>query len=68
MKLIVHPNVADADGIYEQLLDLHQGRSEADSMRVNARLLLLLINHIGDPEVVGEAIRRAGGPLPTDEP
>lgn len=61
MKLITTPNVTEADGIYENLIALHQGRSEEDSMAVNARLILLLINHVGDPEAVKEAIRRAAG-------
>ena len=61
MKLIVTPNIVDADGIYEQLIALHCGRSDEDSMAVNARLILILINHIGDPEAVSDAIRRAAG-------
>lgn len=60
MKLVITPNIADADGIYERLIALHHGRSEEDSMAVNARLILLLINHIGDPDVVDEALVRAG--------
>jgi len=59
MKLVTTPNIADADGIYEKLIALHEGRSEEDSMRLNARLILLLINHIGDPETIGEAIASA---------
>lgn len=59
MNLVTQPNIADADGIYQQLIDIHYGRSDEDSMRVNARLILLLINHVGDPEAIGEAIRRA---------
>jgi len=61
MKLITSPNIAEADGIYETLIALHAGRSEEDSMVVNARLILLLINHIGDVEAVEEAIRHASG-------
>lgn len=61
MKLVTAPNLADADGIYERLIALHEGRSDEDSMAVNARLILLLINHIGDPDVVREAIRCAAG-------
>ncbi|RXR30485.1 DUF2783 domain-containing protein [Sphingobium fluviale] len=61
MKLITSPNIADADGIYQRLIALHHGRSEEDSMRVNTRLILLLINHIGDEQAVNEAISHAGG-------
>lgn len=61
MKLIVTPNLSDPDGIYEQLVALHHGRSEEDSMRLNMRLILLLINHIGDTEAVRGAIDHAAG-------
>jgi hypothetical protein len=61
MKLITTPNIGDPDGIYQQLIALHEGRSEADSMAINARLILLLINHVGDPQAVKEAIARAAG-------
>ena len=54
------PNIRDPDDIYQRLIDLHTGRDEADSLRVNARLILLLANHIGDREVLLEAIRLAG--------
>lgn len=60
MTLITDPNLSDADGIYEKLIALHHGLDEDESMAANARLILLLVNHIGDPDVVNEAIRRAG--------
>ncbi len=49
----------DADGFYQQLIELHHGLSERESHALNARLLLLLANHIGDEQVLGEAMRRA---------
>lgn len=52
-------NVARPDDIYEQLIGLHAGLSEAESLRVNARLILLLINHIGDERVVRDAMAAA---------
>jgi hypothetical protein len=55
-KLNTSPNIADADGVYQSLIDAHQGLSDAESMSLNARLILLLINHIGDRTVVEEAI------------
>lgn len=63
MSLQTASSIGDADGIYQRLIELHQGHSETESMRLNARLILLLINHIGDPEAVLEAIARA-----SDEP
>ncbi|MGS1016509.1 DUF2783 domain-containing protein [Allosphingosinicella humi] len=59
-KLVTTPNIARADDLYQALIDLHQGRSDEDSERVNARLILLLANHIGDEEAIREAIEIAG--------
>lgn len=47
------------DAFYERLLAAHRGLSEADSGALNARLVLLLSNHIGDLAVVTEAIAAA---------
>ena len=58
--LITSPNVARPDDIYQQLIELHAGRSDAESAIVNARLILLLINHVGDEEIVAQAIALAG--------
>jgi hypothetical protein len=60
-KLVTTPNIARPDDLYQALIDLHQGRSDEESERVNARLILLLANHIGDEEAIGEAIAIAGG-------
>ena len=53
------PNFQDADGFYERLLDAHQGLSREQSELLNARLILLLANHIGDIGVLREAMRIA---------
>lgn len=58
-ELITQLNVARPDDIYEQLIELHAGLTDEQSMRVNARLILLLLNHIGDESVVREAIAAA---------
>ena len=58
-KLITKPNLASHDELYELLVDLHDGLSDAESRKVNAKLILLLANHIGDPDVVREAIKIA---------
>lgn len=49
------PNIVAVDDFYQKLIDLHQGRSDADSMKINAKLVLLLANHIGDEQVLDEA-------------
>ncbi len=61
MKLLTTPNITNPDAIYERLIALHAGRTEEESMAVNARLILLLINHIGDSEAISEAFDCAAG-------
>ena len=56
MPLKRDPNVADPDGLYAALIEAHGDLDDAQSLALNARLVLLLANHIGDPAVVREAI------------
>ncbi len=53
------PNLQDADGFYEQLLDAHTGLSRDESELLNARLILLLANQIGSQEVLTACIAAA---------
>ncbi|MEP7207361.1 MAG: DUF2783 domain-containing protein [Casimicrobiaceae bacterium] len=57
--LITESNIADGDAFYAALLALHRDLSEAESAVLNARLILLLANHIGDPVVLHEAMAAA---------
>jgi hypothetical protein len=52
-------NLPDADGFYEQLLDAHQGLDEKASALLNARLVLLLANQVGDAKVLKECVEAA---------
>lgn len=52
-------NLPDADGFYEQLLDAHHGLTDQQSALVNARLILLLANQVGDAKVLKECIEAA---------
>jgi Protein of unknown function (DUF2783) len=64
-QLLVEPNIADPDEFYADLLALHEGRSKAESDAINARLILILANHIGDLPVLRQALAaaaRAPGP------
>ncbi|WP_020656752.1 DUF2783 domain-containing protein [Massilia niastensis] len=54
-RLNVEPNVEDHDAYYEMLVDTHQDLSEEQSSMLNAQLILLLSNHIGDLGVLREA-------------
>ena len=47
------------DDFYEQLIATHRGLSDEDSRLVNARLVLLLANHIGDLGVLRQALAAA---------
>ena len=57
--IITKPNIADPDGFYAELLNLHEGCSEQESQAINARLILILANHIGDREVLRQAFALA---------
>jgi hypothetical protein len=54
-------NVARADDLYALLIKAHEGKSKEESDAFNARLILTLINHIGDEEVIAEALKVAEG-------
>jgi len=53
------PNMANPDDFYEALIDMHRDLNEMQSQAVNARLILLLANHIGDMQVLREAMTHA---------
>ena len=59
-KLTTTPNLSDPDGFYAQLLELHEGRDKQTSDAINARLVLLLSNHIGDHDIITQAFSIAG--------
>lgn len=59
MSLVTDPNLSDADGFYADLLAAHRELSEAESAALNARLVLILANHVGDRAVLAEALRLA---------
>lgn len=53
------PNIAGADDFYAELLTAHEGLSKEQSEALNARLLLVLANHIGDRATLSAAIKAA---------
>ena len=57
--LNVEINLESPDDFYAALVELHRGLSDEQSELVNARLILLLANHVGDTEVLHEAMQRA---------
>ena len=59
MELILRPNLPDPDGFYDELLAAHKDLCKAQSDAFNARLILVLANHIGDREVLRAAFEAA---------
>ena len=59
MKLITDPHLSAPDDFYEALIDAHRDLSVADSHALNARLVLLLANHIGTLDVLKQALAAA---------
>ena len=59
MKLTVEANLADPDEFYSMLIQAHRDLSDAQSQLLNAKLILLLANHVGDPEVLRQALDAA---------
>ncbi len=53
------PNFDRPDESYALLIKAHQGLSEAESHAMNARLILILMNQIGDHAVIAEALALA---------
>ena len=59
MALNTDPNIPDPDGFYAELLAAHEGLSDDDSIALNARLVLILANHIGDRATLRAALSAA---------
>lgn len=59
MALITEPNLESPDPFYEALIDTHRDLDDAQSQALNARLILLLANHIGRHDVLFEALQAA---------
>lgn len=61
MPLNTDPNIPDPDGFYDELLRTHDGLTAEESTALNARLVLVLCNHIGDRDVLRSAMTAAKG-------
>ncbi|MEF9386071.1 DUF2783 domain-containing protein [Ralstonia solanacearum species complex bacterium KE056] len=64
MPLNTQPNLPRPDDFYEALIDAHRGLSDEQSAMLNAQLILLLANHIGEMGVLKEALEAARMGLP----
>ncbi len=56
-------NFADPDAAYRLIVEAHRGISDAQSADLDAALVLVLANHIGDLDVLREAIALARRPM-----
>ena len=61
MELITTPHLDSPDDFYEALIESHRDLDDDESQALNARLVLLLANHIGSLEVLQQALQAARG-------
>jgi hypothetical protein len=59
MDLITTPNLDAPDDFYEALIEAHQGLTSDESHAFNARLVLVLANHVGSTAVLRQAFEAA---------
>ena len=59
------PNFQDADAFYECLLDAHAGLSREQSELLNARLILILANQVGNTQLLQACIAAAQSENPS---
>ena len=59
MTLNTEPNIERPDDFYQALIDAHVGLTDAQSATLNARLILLLANQVGDLDTLRAAIAAA---------
>ena len=57
------PHLESPDDFYEALIDTHRDLSADQSHALNARLVLLLANHIGSMQVLNQALQAARASL-----
>lgn len=57
--LTLTPNIDSADDFYAALLEAHEDLEKPESEAFNARLILILANHIGDQEALSQALKAA---------
>jgi uncharacterized protein DUF2783 len=64
MPLDTSPRLADPDALFAALVAAHEGLDASVSRQLDAAIVLLLANHIGETEIVLEAIQRARALVP----
>lgn len=59
MNLIRTPQIENPDGFYEELVNAQRDMTDTDAQKMLAKLVLLLANHVGDRQVLSEALEIA---------
>ena len=59
MPLNRQPNIADPDGFYQELIECQRELSNEQADMLTTKLVLILANHVGDREVLRQAIALA---------
>jgi hypothetical protein len=65
--LSTQSNFADPDAAYRQIVEAHRGLDDEQSAALDAALVLILANHIGDATVLSDAIALAKRRLPSEK-
>ena len=63
MKLESKLTIADHDAFYKELIDSQRDMNEEQAELMNAKLVLILANQVGDRDLLRQAIRKAGGKI-----
>lgn len=58
-ELVTEPNFSDPDAAFRMIAEAHRDLAEAESVALNARLVLIFANHIGDVEILRQALALA---------
>jgi Protein of unknown function (DUF2783) len=61
--MTTEPNIPDPDGFYAALVAAHEGLTDAQSAELNARLVLLLANQVGEQAVLLDCVVAARKPF-----
>ena len=59
MSLQLQPNIPDPDGFYQELIGMQRDLDDEQATLFQARLLLVLANHVGDRAVLAQAMEAA---------
>jgi hypothetical protein len=59
MSLQLEPNIPDPDGFYQELIGMQRDLGDEEALLFQARLLLVLANHVGDRALLTQAMQVA---------